>query len=290
MSHIFDTIRTVLKKAMADDILGTAARVAYYFFLAIFPAIIALFALAGIIGGDQAFDWIMSRVRQGLPQDAESIVEQFVAGITGESRPGLLSVGILGVLWAASSSFNGLTIGLNKMYDVEEGRSWWKRRLVAAGLFIAAGIVLNLGAAAILAGPELIRALGLDAFVVYATWAAAFAVITALFWLTYYLLPHADQSSGKKEVLIGAVVGTVVWALASVLFRTYVANFGSYAATYGVLAGVIVLMLWLYITALAILFGGEVAATLQQEGVARPSSPDVSPTLSTGPSGSSARP
>lgn len=270
MPHIFDTIKTVLQKAMADDILGTAARVAYYFFLAIFPAIIALFALAGIVGGDQAFEWIMSQVRQGLPQDAESIVEQFVGGITGESRPGLLSVGILGVVWAASSSFNGLTIGLNKMYDVEEGRSWWKRRLVAAGLFIAAGVVLNLGAAAILAGPELIRALGLDAIVVYATWAAAFVVITALFWLTYYLLPHADQSSGKKEVLIGAVVGTVVWALASVLFRTYVANFGSYAATYGVLAGVIVLMLWLYITALAILFGGEVAATLQQQGRGAP--------------------
>lgn len=265
MSHIIDTIKTVLKKAIADDIMGTAARVAYYFFLAIFPAIIALFALAGIVGGDQAFEWIMSRVRQGLPQDAEGIIEQFVGGVTGESRPGLLSLGILGVLWAASASFNGLTIGLNKMYDVEEGRSWWKRRLVAAGLFIAAGIVLNLGAAVILAGPELIRALGLDAVVVYATWAAAFVVITALFWLTYYLLPHADQSSGKKEVLIGAVVGTVVWSLASALFRAYVANFGSYAATYGVLTGVIVLMLWLYITALAILFGGEVAATLQQE-------------------------
>lgn len=131
MSHIIDTIKTVLKKAIADDIMGTAARVAYYFFLAIFPAIIALFALAGIVGGDQAFEWIMSRVRQGLPQDAEGIIEQFVGGVTGESRPGLLSLGILGVLWAASASFNGLTIGLNKMYDVEEGRSWWKRRLVA---------------------------------------------------------------------------------------------------------------------------------------------------------------
>ncbi len=266
MGHIIDTIKTVLKKAIADDITGTAARVAYYFFLAIFPAIIALFALAGIVGGDQAFEWIMSLVRQGLPQDAEVMIEQFVGEITGESRPGLLSLGILGVLWAASNSFNGLTIGLNKMYNVDEHRSWWKRRLGALGLLIASGVALNLGATAILAGPELIRALGLDAVVVYATWASAFVVITALFWLTYYLLPNADQTGGKKEVLIGAVAGTVVWILASALFRAYVANFGSYGATYGVLGGVIVLMLWLYITALAILFGGEVAATLQQRG------------------------
>jgi membrane protein len=274
MGHIIDTIKTVLKKAIADDITGTAARVAYYFFLAIFPAIIALFALAGVVGGDQAFEWIMSLVRQGLPQDAEVMIEEFVGEITGESRPGLLSLGILGVLWAASNSFNGLTIGLNKMYNVDEQRSWWKRRLGAVGLLIAAGIVLNLGATVILAGPELIRALGLDAVVVYATWASAFVFITALFALTYFLLPNADQSSGKKEVLIGAVVGTIVWALASALFRAYVANFGSYGATYGVLGGVIVLMLWLYITALAILFGGEVAATLQQRARDRtPSEP-----------------
>lgn len=264
MADIIDTIKIVFKKALADDIMGTAARVAYYFFLAIFPGIIALFALAGIVGGDQAFEWIMSLVRQGLPQDAEVMIAEFVGEITGESRPGLLSLGILGVLWAASNSFNGLTIGLNKMYNIDEYRSWWKRRLGAVGLLIASGILLNLGATAILAGPELARLLGLDAAVVYVTWASAFLFITALFWLTYYLLPNTDQSSGKIQVLIGAAVGTVLWILASVLFRAYVANFGSFGATYGVLGGVIVLMLWLYITALAILFGGEVAATLQQ--------------------------
>ncbi|MCA1792018.1 MAG: YihY/virulence factor BrkB family protein [Thioalkalivibrio sp.] len=271
MAHIVETTRTVLKKAIADDITGTSARVAYYFFLAIFPAIIALFALTGLVGGDEAFEWIMSLVRRGIPSDAEVMLEQFVGEITGESRPGLLSLGILGVLWAASNSFNGLTIGLNKMYNVDEHRSWWKRRLGALGLLIAAGIALNLGATAILAGPELVRALGLDLGVVYLTWGCVFVVVTGLFWLTYYLLPNADQSSGKMEVLIGAVVGTVVWVLASTLFRAYVANFGSYDATYGVVGGVIVLMLWLYITALAILFGGEVAATLQQRAPGRTS-------------------
>jgi len=274
MAQIMDTTKTVLKRAMEDDITGTAARVAYYFFLALFPAIIALFALTGIVGGDRAFDWVMSQARQGLPGDAEVMLERFLSEITGQSRPGLLSVGILGVLWAASNSFNGLTIGLNRMYTVDETRSWWKRRLLAVGLLIATAVALNVGATAILAGPELIRALGLDIIVVYLTWAMAFALITGIFWLTYYLLPNADQKGGGWEVLIGALTGTLLWGLASVLFRVYVSNFGNYSATYGFLGGVIILMLWLYITALAILFGGEVAATLQEERARRSGMPE----------------
>jgi membrane protein len=269
MAEITNTTKAVFKNAMEDDIAGTAARVAYYFFLALFPAIIALFALTGIVGGDRAFEWVMSQVRQGLPGEAETMLEQFLLEITGQSRPGLLSVGILGVLWAASNSFNGLTIGLNRMYNVDEHRSWWKRRLIAIGLLIATAIVLNIGATAILAGPELIGALGFDVVVGYLTWGMAFLLVTGLFWLTYYLLPNADQRGGAREVLIGAVIGTLLWAGASVLFRLYVSNFGNYSATYGFLGGVIILLLWLYITALAILFGGEVAATLQQRNAPR---------------------
>jgi len=258
------TAKAIFRNAMEDDILGTAARVAYYFFLALFPAIIALFALTGIVGGDDAFDWIMSHVREGLPGDAASMLEGFVSEITGESRTGLLSLGIIGVLWAASNSLNGLTIGLNRMYNVEEERSWWKRRLVSIGLLIAAGIALSVGALALMAGPELVGFLGLGAVVGYLTWLMAFVLIAALLWLFYFLLPNADQKGRHKEVLIGAVTGTGVWILASVLFRVYVSNFGNYTATYGVLGGVIILLLWLYITALAILFGGQVASTLQE--------------------------
>jgi len=264
MADFTGTAKTIFRKAMEDDILGTSARVAYYFFLSLFPAIIALFALTGIVGGDDAFDWIMSQVREGLPGDAEAMLEGFVREITGERRPGLLSLGVIGLLWAASSGFNGLTIGLNKMYNVEEDRSWWKRRLMAIGFLIAAGIALNVGALAMMAGPEVVGFLGLGEAVGYLTWAVAFVLIAALLWLTYFILPNTDQKGRHKEVLIGAVTGTGVWILASILFRVYVSNFGSYSATYGVLGGVIILLLWLYITALAILFGGEVAATLQE--------------------------
>jgi len=260
---------TVFKRAMEDDITGTAARVAYYFFLALFPAIIALFSFAGLFGGDQAFNWIMGQVRGGLPGDAQTMLERFLREITGQSRPGLLSVGILGVIWAASNGFNGLTIGLNRMYGVEEDRSWLKRRLLAIGLMIAAALALNVGAAAILAGPELIRAIGLGQVAVYATWAMGFVLIAALFWLTYYMLPNADQRGQRGKVLVGAVVGTLVWIGASFLFRLYVSNFGNYSATYGFLGGVVILLLWLYVTALAVLFGGEVAATLEEGDGAR---------------------
>jgi membrane protein len=262
MADFKTTVKRIFKDSAEDDIPGTGARVAFFFALAIFPAIIALFAITGIAGGDEAFQWIMERVRQGMPEDAAAQFEGFVEEITGTERPGLLSVGLLGVVWAASNAFNGLTIGLNRMYGVEEERSWLKRRLLSVGMLIIAGIVLNLGTIAIIAGPELAEVVGLGAAVGYLSWILAFALLTALLWITYYILPNRDQSGWKREVLIGAVCGTAVWIVASALFRVYVSNFGNYSATYGFVGGIIVLLLWLYITAISILFGGEVASTL----------------------------
>jgi membrane protein len=262
MADFKTTVKRIFKDSAEDDIPGAGARVAFFFALAIFPAIIALFAITGIAGGDDAFQWIMERIRQGMPEDAATQFEGFVEEITGTERPGLLSVGLLGVVWAASNAFNGLTIGLNRMYGVEEERSWLKRRLLSVGMLILAGIVLNLGTIAIIAGPELAEVVGLGAVVGYLSWLLAFALLTALLWITYYILPNRDQSGWKREVLIGAVCGTTVWIVASALFRVYVSNFGNYSATYGFVGGIIILLLWLYITAISILFGGEVASTL----------------------------
>lgn len=271
MSNVTGSTRQIFRNAMKDDIPGTAARVAFFFALAIFPAIIALFAITGIVGGDQAFEWIMVQIRQGMPESAAEQMGSFVSQITGQERPGLLSVGLIGVIWSASNAFNGLTIGLNEMYDLEEDRSFVKRRLLSVGVFLIAGIILNVGAIAILAGPELVEALGLGSIVVYLSWVLAFALLTALLWMIYYILPNRDQSDQKSAVLVGALCGATAWIAASALFRLYVSNFGNYDATYGVVGGVIVLLLWLYITAMAILFGGEVAATLEQERVSEPS-------------------
>lgn len=263
MLDFVDRAMKVFKEAKRDNITGEAAKVAYYFFLSLFPLILSLFALTGLFGGDQAFEAIMREIRSAVPQDTATYLSKFVQQVTEEQRPGLLSVGVLLTLWSASNVFAALGDGLNTMYDAEETRSWWKKRLIAIGLLIVGSILLIVGAGAMVAGPEIVSSLGLGVIGNILRWPLAFAALVGLMWLIYYFLPNRDQSRSKKEVMVGAVVGTLVWILASVAFRFYVSNFGSYSETYGFVGAVIVLLLWLYITAIAILLGGEVAAELE---------------------------
>lgn len=263
MLDFVDRAIKVFKEAMHDNITGEAAKVAYYFFLSLFPLILSLFALTGLFGGDQAFQTIMREIRSAVPPDTATYLSKFVEQVTNEQRPGLLSVGVLLTLWSASNVFAALSDGLNTMYDVEETRSWWKKRLISLGLLVVGSVLLIIGAGAMVAGPEIVRSLGLGLIGNILRWPLAFAALAGLMWLVYYFLPNRDQAHSKKEVMIGAVVGTLVWILASVAFRFYITNFGSYSETYGFVGAVIVLLLWLYITAIAILLGGEVAAELE---------------------------
>jgi membrane protein len=264
MKSLWEIVREILREAMRDRITGEAAKTAYYFFLSLFPLILALFALTGILGGAAAFDWIMGRLNMALPGEAATYLEQFVREVTGESRPGILSFSILFTLWSASNIFTALAEGLNRMYDLEEGRPWWKRRLISLAALVLGSVLLIGGSVALLAGPELLAFLGLGPTLELLRLPLAIAMLVLLMWLVYFLLPARDMRDAARPTLIGALVGTGLWLAATLGFRVYVSQFGRYDQTYGVVGGIIVLLLWLYLTALAILFGGEVAATLQQ--------------------------
>ena len=264
MKRAWEVLREIFREAMRDRITGEAAKAAYYFFLSLFPLILALFALTGIFGGAAAFEWIMGRLERALPGEAATYLEQFVREVTGESRPGILSFSILFTLWSASNIFNVLADGLNRMYDLEEGRPWWKRRLISLAAVILGAVLLIGGSVVLLAGPELLSFLGLEPALEILRLPLAIALLTLLMWLVYFLLPDRDMRDAAWPTLIGAVVGTGLWLAATLGFRVYVTQFGRYDQTYGFVGGIIVLLIWLYLTALAILFGGEVAATLQQ--------------------------
>lgn len=264
MKSLWELVREILREAMRDRITGEAAKTAYYFFLSLFPLILALFALTGILGGAAAFDWIMGRLERALPGEAATYLEQFVREVTGESRPGILSFSILFTLWSASNIFTALAEGLNRMYDLEEGRPWWKRRLISLAALVLGSVLLIGGSVALLAGPELLSFLGLGPTLEFLRLPLAIVMLALLMWLVYFLLPARDMRDAARPTLIGALVGTGLWLAATLGFRVYVSQFGRYDQTYGVVGGIIVLLLWLYLTALAILFGGEVAATLQQ--------------------------
>lgn len=274
-------VKTVVLEAIEDRLTAEAARAAYYFFLSLFPAILALFALTGIFGGDAAFEWIMGRLRLALPGDAARYLQRFVVEVTGQSRPGILSFSILFTLWSASNVVVAVTDGLNRMYDLRERRAWWWKRAVALGVVVVGAVLLVGNAVALLAGPELLELVGAEAFWGVLRWPLAMVLLVAMTWLAYMVLPDrpgwAERSGRVGRVvraggwtaalaaLVGAVVGTSLWLLATWGFRVYVRSFASYDQTYGFVGGIIVLLLWLYLTSLAILFGGEVAATLEQE-------------------------
>lgn len=255
----------IVLEARDDNLTGEAAKVAYYFFLSVWPLFLGLFAFTGIFGGEPAFEWIMGWVKALLPEEPTRFLEQYVRELTTESRPDMLSVGIVLTFWSGSNIFAALTDGLNVMYDIEEGRTWWKRRVMAIGLLLAASVLLTAGAASILAGREIIAGVGLETVYNWVRWPLAFVLLTTLLWLIYYYLPDRDQGMSLKCVTIGAVVGSTLWVLTTTCFRLYVANWGSYGETYGLVGSIIVMLIWLYLSALTILFGGEVAVSIEQK-------------------------
>ena len=261
---LWEVLRQIVREAMVDQITGEAAKTAYFFFLSLFPLILAMFALTGIFGGDPAFDWIMSRLEQALPGEAALYLTGFVREITGEERPGVLSFSVLFTLWSASRIFATLTDGLNRVYDLEETRPWWKRRLIALAALVVGTVLLVGGTVSLLAGPEILEFFRLDEFWQFLRLPLAVLMLATLMWLVFFLLPDRNMGSAWLPTVIGAVVGTALWLLATMGFRIYVTNFGTYSQTYGFIGGIMILLLWLYLAALAILFGGEVAATLEQ--------------------------
>lgn len=258
------TTWAIVKEAREDNLTGEAAKVAYYAFLSLWPLFLGLFALTGLLGGEPAFEWIMNGMKSVMPAEPTRFLERFVREITGQQRPDILSLGIVLTFWSGSNIFASLTDGLNTIYDVEEGRSWWKRRLLALGLLVCASVLATGGATMVLAGAEILAALGLADAWNLARWPLAYLLLTALAWLAYYYLPDREQDLSVRYVTIGSLVGTGLWLLATTGFRVYVANWGGYGATYGLVGGILVLLIWLYLTALAILFGGEVAVSLEQ--------------------------
>jgi membrane protein len=264
MRAVLEVPRETVQAALANNLTGEAAKVAFYFFLSFFPLILVLLALTGLIGGDAAFAWIMRRLELALPEDAERHLEEFVREVALEQRPGILSLGILLLLWSASNIFAALADGLNSMYGITEARSWWRKRLVAIGLLVVGAIGLIGGAVALVAGPEIIQALGLGVIWELLRWPMTFLLVAVLLFLVYFVLPNRDQRAVKTPVAIGALIGTALWILATVAFRLYVANFDAYAGTYGVIGGIIMLLMWMFLSALAILLGGQAAAVLEE--------------------------
>lgn len=261
--------KRVMKEFSDDDLSNEAAKVTYYFFMSLPPLLMALFGLAGLLGGQGTADWLVEKLSTSLPGEASALVSQFVAEVVHENAPGPFSIGLLLALWAASNVFMSLEDTLNRAFEITEKRGFVKKRLVALSVLGLCSVLFLGGSTALLAGPAISDALGLGAVGRtawgIAQWPLAFALISAAFWVIYYVLPNQDQKGCRKVLAKAAAISAGLWVLATLAFRVYVSNFGSYSKTYGFLGGFIVLLLWLYVTSLVILLGGEVASEMERE-------------------------
>ncbi len=269
--------RTTAKSALAefqrDQCTDLAAALTYYSVLAIFPAILALVSLLGVFGqGESTTQALLDVVRQLGQADAAKQLEEPVRAMVGASGAGFaLVLGIATALFSASGYVGAFGRAMNRVYGVAEGRPVWKLRpqqvLLTLGLVLMAAVVL---VGLVVSGPlaEVVgRRIGLQAATVtvfdVAKWPVLLGVVVVMVAVLYYWTPNVRQPR-FRWVSVGAAVAIVAWVLASIGFGFYVTSFGSYAKTYGSLAGIVVFLLWLWITNLALLFGAEVDAELER--------------------------
>ena len=264
-----ELIKRTFREVQADDVLGLAAQLAYYFFLALFPTLLFLIALASFLPAEDLVGRVVAMLQGVAPGEVVSIIREQLTKIAEGEQAGLLSFGVAAALWSSSAAMVAIISALNRAYDVEDGRPWWKQRLVAILLTLGVSLFLLVATALVVAGPEMAEfitsRLGLSDAVEWTwkilQWPLVFILVTSAVGLIYYFAPDVDQD--WVWITPGSLVATVLWLLASLGFRTYVVNFGSYNETYGAIGGVMVLMLWLYISGLVILVGAEMNAEIE---------------------------
>jgi membrane protein len=256
-------------EVMADDCLGLAAELAYYFFLALFPALLFLVAIVSFIPVQGLLDTITHTLARVAPYEALKLIQDQILNIAGNKNGGLLTLGMLGTLWSTSSGVTAIIDTLNQAYDIQEARPWWRVRLIALALTIALALFIIISTVLVLVGPTLgVKAAGwlhLGAVFTWTWWILQWPVVFGLVSLAvaiiYYYAPDAEQQ--WVWITPGSVVATALWLLASLGFKLYVSTFGSYNATYGTIAGIIILLTWFYVSALAILVGAELNSEIE---------------------------
>jgi membrane protein len=256
--------KRVLTRMREGGVSGQAARVAYFFFMSLPPLLMAVFGAAGLFGGQRTADWLTSALGRNLPAEAGTLVNGFVADVVHRDHPGLLSLGLGLAVWSGAGVFLALEETLNAVYDVNGTRGFVRRRAVALAALLAVGVLFLAGSAVLLAGPAIAGALGLGRAWSVAQWPVGFALMVGAFWIVYYVLPHRGQWKGRWTLLKASAVAAALWVLATLAFRLYATHFGSYSKTYGVLGGIIVLLLWMYYTSTVVILGGVLAAEMER--------------------------
>ncbi|MFC3885383.1 YihY/virulence factor BrkB family protein [Bacillus songklensis] len=264
-------LKELVWRFQRDEISRLAAELAYYFLLSLFPFLIFLITLIGFFPLEQKD--VLNLISEFAPKQTMKMIETNVNTIIGSHNEGLLSFGIIATIWSASNGINAIVRAFNRAYEVEESRSF----IVARGMAVMLTTAMIFVIITALLLPVFGKMIGLYLFSTFglsvtflAIWSASRWIVSAIilfivFTGLYYFAPNKHLK--LKEVVRGSAFATFGWMIASLAFSYYVGNFGNYTATYGSLGGIIILMVWLYISGMIIVIGGEINAIYYQKNV-----------------------
>ncbi|MEK3876785.1 YihY/virulence factor BrkB family protein [Paenibacillus sp. FSL H8-0122] len=262
----FKFIKQLWVKINDDDVQGIAAQLTYYLILSLFPFLIFIMTLIGY--ANISLEKNIEQLEQIMPAEAISIIEEILQDVSAGRSQTLLSFGMLATLWAASKGINAIIKGLNRAYEIDESRVFWKIRGIALLATLTIGFVVLLSILLLVLGSWLKTQVFLLVDLPYGfqklwdllQYLVPLLVMFIVFTLLYWIAP--SRRLALREVMPGALFTTIGWITTSILFSVYVNQFSDFSKTYGSLGGVTVLLIWLYISSFIILAGGEINAVL----------------------------
>ena len=268
--------RTLSESFFHDNCLALAAQLAYYFFFALFPTLLFLIALASYFPVTSLVDDMFRTLGGFLPPEALTLITEQIVKISKSENGGLLSLGVLLAVSSSSAAMTAIIDTLNRAYGIEDRRAWWRVRLTAIALTVGVAIFILISFALILTGPtlatELAKTWGLGPAFEWTwkilQWPVIFVMVSLSIAFIYRYAPDVKQE--WIWLTPGSVLATTLWLLASLGFKYYVANWGRYTETYGILGAVMILLLWFYISGLVILIGAEMNVEIEHAGMAGP--------------------
>ena len=261
-------VRT-FKEISGDDLFNLAAQQAYYFFFALFPALLTFISIASFFPIHDLTGQIVAMLGRFAPPEVIAIIKEQIVKISQSGHGGVLTFAFLLTLWSRSGAMVSIISSLNAAYDITEGRPLWRVRLTAISLTIGVAFFILISMALVLVGPtvaeHLANSLDLGAAFKWAWWVlqwpVVFGLVTTAIGLIYYFAPDAEQD--WAWITPGSVIATFLWVVVSLGLKLYIAYFGNYNETYGTLGGFIVLLTWFYLSGLAILIGAEFNAEIE---------------------------
>jgi membrane protein len=259
-------LKELFLRFTSDEVPGLSAQLSYFFLLSLFPFLIFLITLVGYLPITQ--EDVLGTIEQFAPGETLQIIDETLDQIINHKNGGLLSFGIIATLWSASNGINAIVRAFNKAYEVDETRSF----IVARGMAILLTVAMVFVIVVALLLPVFGKEIGLFIFSNFGfseefltmwntmRWLVSGFILFIVFTSLYYVAPNKHLKF--KDGLPGGIAATLGWILASLAFSYYVGNFANYSATYGSIGGVIVLMIWLYLSGMIIILGGELNALL----------------------------